>query len=159
MLVPFRSCVSNMKHMFAGKLFIYRRHSSNSEWNRQKNTVPKLTILSNVFRCILNSNIDKNFAIHNHAKFDYLSHDITVRLLWTTRSSPNMTNMAGFDTIITWKNTAKHFVSWKRLDVLVDLSAASRGRILPWIFRNGGSIVLQVLLTIFRLVILKLTLI
>ena len=87
MLVPFRSCVSNMKHMFAGKLFIYRRHSSNSEWNRQKNTVPKSTILSNVFRCILNSNIDKNFAIHNHAKFDYLSNDITVRLIWTTRSS------------------------------------------------------------------------
>ena len=52
-----------------------------------KKTVPKSTILCNVFRYILNSNIDKNFTIHDHAKFGYLSHDIAVRLIWTTRSS------------------------------------------------------------------------
>ena len=66
-------------------------HSSISELNRQKyrtgkNRVPKLIILYKVFRCILNSNIDKNFTKHNYAKFGDLSHGITVRLIWTTRS-------------------------------------------------------------------------
>ena len=44
--------------------------------------VPESFILCNVFRWILNSNIDMNRTIHNHAKFGYLSHDITVRLIW-----------------------------------------------------------------------------
>ena len=38
------------------------------------------------FLCNLNSNIDNNFMILNYAKFGYLSHDITVRIIWTTRS-------------------------------------------------------------------------
>ena len=71
-------------------------HSSISELNRQKNRtdeqakkkLAKLIILYKVFRCISNSNIDKNFTKHNYAKFGDLSHDITVRLIWTTRSSP-----------------------------------------------------------------------
>ena len=71
-------------------------HSMISEFNRQKHRTdeqakkkrgPKLFILYKVFRCILNSNIDKNFTRHNYAKFDDLSHDITVRLIWTTRST------------------------------------------------------------------------
>ena len=71
-------------------------HSSIYELNRQKpqteeqakkNRVPKLIILYKVFRCILNSNIDKNFTKHNYAKFGDLSHGITVRLIWTTRSN------------------------------------------------------------------------
>ena len=50
-------------------------------------TMPNTIILCNVFRYISNSNIDNNFTIHNHAKFGYLSRDIMVRLIWTTRSS------------------------------------------------------------------------
>ena len=35
---------------------------------------------------ILKSNIDKNFTKHNYVKFGDLSHNITVCLIWTTRS-------------------------------------------------------------------------
>ena len=42
--------------------------------------------ICNAFRCILKSNIDKNFTKHDYVKFGDRSHDITVCLIWTTRS-------------------------------------------------------------------------
>ena len=41
------------------------------------------------------------------------------------------------------KNTAKYVVSWIQLDILVNLSADSRGKLLPLICSGGGSIVLR----------------
>ena len=49
-------------------------------------TEGKNNFFYNAFRCILKSNIDKNFTKHNYVKFGDLSHDITVCLIWTTRS-------------------------------------------------------------------------
>ena len=56
---------------------------------RQKKQSAKINffIITLVNVGTLNSNIDDNFTKHNHARFGDLSHDITVRLIWTTRSS------------------------------------------------------------------------
>ena len=51
--------------------------------------------------------------------------------------------MAVFNPWISWKNTAKYFVSWIRLDILVNLSADSRVKFLQLLCRKGASIFLQ----------------
>ena len=65
-----------------------KNDSSNPERKRQKKQSAKIIIFYNAFRCILNSNIDKNFTKHNNSKFGDLSHDITVCIILTTRSLP-----------------------------------------------------------------------
>ena len=51
--------------------------------------------------------------------------------------------MAGFDPWIFCKNNGKYVISWMRLDILVNLSADSRVKLLQLICRKGTSIVLQ----------------
>ena len=63
-----------------------KNDNSNPERNRQKNQSAKINFFYNPFRCILNSNIDKDFTKHKNSKFGDLSHDITVRPILTTRS-------------------------------------------------------------------------
>ena len=70
-------------------------------------TVPNIIILFKVFsmdkkklnvylKNYINSNIDNDFTINNYAKFGYPSQDITVRFIWTTRSSHYIrSNMLG----------------------------------------------------------------
>ena len=41
-------------------------------------TSANIIFFYNAFRCILKSNINKNFTMHNYVKFGDMSHDITV---------------------------------------------------------------------------------
>ena len=64
-----------------------KNDSLTSERKRQKKTQCQMQLFFyNAFRCISNSNIDKNFSNHNNSKLGGLSHDVTVCLIWNTRS-------------------------------------------------------------------------